>query len=169
MRIGHGFDAHGFAPNRALVLGGITIPFDRGLAAHSDGDVVIHALCDALLGAAGLGDIGRHFPDTSDEFSGIDSRVLLRRVMVFLREMALSVGNVDITIIAQVPRLAPYMEMMRVNLALELGVSIEQVNVKATTTERMGYLGREEGIATHALALLTLSAQNLLTPHHVTP
>ncbi|CAK0755034.1 2-C-methyl-D-erythritol 2,4-cyclodiphosphate synthase [Gammaproteobacteria bacterium] len=154
MRVGHGFDAHCFSSDRVLILGGVTIQFDRGLLAHSDGDVVIHALCDALLGAAGLGDIGRHFPDTSMEFAGIDSRELLRRVMACLRRIGLIVGNVDITIVAQVPRLAPYLETMRMNLASDLEVSVGQVNVKATTTERMGYTGREEGIAAHAVALL---------------
>jgi 2-C-methyl-D-erythritol 4-phosphate cytidylyltransferase/2-C-methyl-D-erythritol 2,4-cyclodiphosphate synthase len=155
MRIGHGFDAHRFAPGRRLVLGGVTIPFDRGLAAHSDGDVVIHALCDALLGAAGLGDIGRHFPDTAAEFENIDSRLLLRRVMARLAEGGWAVGNADITVVAQVPRLSPFIEAMRVHLAQDLGVAVSRVNVKATTTERMGYTGRAEGIAAHAVVLLT--------------
>ncbi len=154
IRIGHGFDAHRFASGRRLVLGGVTIPFAYGLAAHSDGDVVIHALCDALLGAAALGDIGRHFPDTSAEFAGIDSRILLRRVRNSLGEQHLSVGNADITIVAQVPRLAPFVDAMQGILAGDLGVGRGQVNVKATTTERMGYTGREEGIAVHAVVLL---------------
>ncbi len=172
MRIGHGFDAHRFAAGRRLVLGGVDIPFDRGLVAHSDGDVVIHALCDALLGAAGLGDIGRHFPDTSTEFAGIDSRILLDRVMHTLHAQSLSVGNADVTIVAQVPRLAPYVDAMRVNLAQDMGVTVGQVNVKATTTERMGYTGREEGIAVHAVVLLVngsgTSEAAVPTVHHGT-
>jgi 2-C-methyl-D-erythritol 2,4-cyclodiphosphate synthase len=157
MRIGHGFDAHRFGtrPDQGpLVLGGVTIPFGRGLLAHSDGDVLIHALCDALLGAAGEGDIGRHFPDRSEEFAGIDSRILLRRVMGILGEGGLRVGNADLTLVAQVPRLGPYIERMRANLAEDLGVSPARVNVKATTTEHMGFTGREEGIAAHAVVLL---------------
>lgn len=154
MRIGHGFDAHRFNLNRKLILGGVNIPFERGMLAHSDGDVVIHALCDALLGAAGLGDIGKHFPDSSAEFAGIDSRILLRRVRSYLRDQQLTIGNVDITIIAQAPRLAPYINEMRLNLATDLAVTINKINLKATTTERMGYIGRKEGIAVHAVALL---------------
>lgn len=154
MRIGHGFDAHCFGPGDALVLGGVTIPFDRGLVAHSDGDVVVHALCDALLGAAGLGDLGRHFPDSSAEFRGIDSRVLLRRVMKQLDASKLKVGNVDVTVVAQVPKLGPHVEDMGAHLAADLRIDAAMVNVKATTTERMGFVGREEGIAAHAVALL---------------
>lgn len=154
IRIGHGFDAHRFTPARRLVLGGVTIPFERGMLAHSDGDVVIHALCDALLGAAGLGDIGRHFPDTDAEFSGIDSRILLRRVVQRIHALALQVGNADLTMIAQVPRLAPYLAAMQVNIAHDLEITPGQINLKATTTERMGYIGREEGIAVHAVVLL---------------
>lgn len=154
MRIGHGFDAHAFQAGRRLVLGGVDIPFDRGLAAHSDGDVLIHALCDALLGAAGLGDIGRHFPDSSAEFEGIDSRVLLRRVVALLTEAGLRIGNVDTTLVAQVPKLAPHISTMRKHLAEDLEIAESRVNVKATTTERMGFTGREEGIAAHAVALL---------------
>ncbi len=154
MRIGHGFDAHRFSPDRPLVLGGVTLPYSLGMAAHSDGDVVIHALCDALLGAAGLGDIGRHFPDSSAEFKDIDSRILLRRVMTQLTERHWAVGNADITIVAQVPRLAPYVAAMAACLADDLKVMVSQVNVKATTTERMGFTGREEGIAVHAVVLL---------------
>ncbi len=154
MLIGQGFDAHRFAPGRALVLGGVTIPHDQGMAAHSDGDVAIHALCDALLGAAGLGDIGRHFPDTDAAYAGIDSRILLRRVMASLAERGLSVHNADLTIVAQVPRLAPYIEAMRGTLAGDLGCDPARVNVKATTTERMGFTGRGEGIAAFAVVLL---------------
>ena len=154
MRIGHGFDAHRFGPGDHVVLGGVRIRHDRGLEAHSDGDVLLHALCDALLGAAGRGDIGRHFPDTDPELEGIDSRVLLRRVASDLSARGLSVGNVDITVVAQRPRLAPYLEAMRGRIAEDLCLAPERVNVKATTTERMGYVGREEGIAAHAVALL---------------
>lgn len=153
-RIGHGFDAHRFAPGARLVLGGVAIEFDRGLAAHSDGDVVVHALCDALLGAAGLGDIGRHFPDTSPEFAGIDSRILLRRVVALLHAQGFAVVNADATIIAQAPRLAPHLDRMRAHLASDLGVEAGRVNVKATTTEGMGFAGRGEGIAAHAVALI---------------
>ncbi len=156
IRIGHGFDVHRFADcaERELVIAGVAIPHDRSLVAHSDGDVAIHALCDALLGAAGLGDIGRHFPDTSAEFAGIDSRLLLRRVVVELKARAWRVGNVDLTIVAQRPKMAPHIDTMRARLAADLEVMPEAVNVKATTTERLGYTGREEGIATHAVALI---------------
>lgn len=154
MRIGHGFDAHRFCDGDQVVIGGVRIPHDRGLEAHSDGDVLIHALCDALLGAAGLGDIGRHFPDTDDAYKGIDSRVLLRRVIESLRGEGWQVGNVDCTVIAQAPRLGPHITMMRACLAADLQVTVSQVNVKATTTEKMGYTGRGEGIAAHAVILL---------------
>ena len=154
MLIGQGIDAHRFAPDRRLVLGGIHVPHELGLAAHSDGDVVIHALCDALLGATGLGDIGRHFPDTDAAFKDIDSRILLRRVMAALTERGLAVHNVDLTIAAQAPKLAPYRDAMREVLAGDLGCPIERLNVKATTTERMGFTGRGEGIAAFAVVLL---------------
>lgn len=154
MRIGHGYDAHRFITGRPLVLGGVTVPHTHGLEAHSDGDVLIHALCDALLGAAGLGDIGKHFPDTSAEFKNIDSRVLLRRVVAVLDEKKLTVSNVDITVIAQKPKLAPHIAAMRANLAADLKIAVERVNVKATTTEGMGFEGRLEGISSHAVALL---------------
>jgi len=154
MRIGHGFDVHRFGEGDHLMLGGVRIPFERGFVAHSDGDVAIHALCDALLGAAGLGDIGRHFPDDRAEFAGIDSRLLLRRVMAQLGERGLGVGNVDLTIVAQAPKLAPHVEAMRANLAADLGVEVAQVNVKATTTEGLGFCGRGEGVAVHAVCLL---------------
>lgn len=154
MRIGHGFDAHSFAPGRPLVLGGVTIPYEKGLAAHSDGDVLIHALCDALLGAAGLGDIGRHFPDSNAEFKGIDSRELLRRVVTLLTECRMRVGNVDVTVVAQAPKLAPHIPAMCAHLAADLNLEVTRVNVKATTSEGMGYTGRGEGIAVHAVALL---------------
>jgi len=154
MRIGHGYDAHRFAAGRPLVLGGVTVPHDQGLLAHSDGDVLIHALCDALLGAAALGDIGRHFPDSSKDFENIDSRLLLRKVTALLQEKALRVGNVDVTVVAQQPRLAAYIPEMRGNLAADLQVKEDRINIKATTTEGMGFTGRGEGIAAHAVALL---------------
>ena len=153
-RIGHGYDAHRFAPGTKLVLGGVTVEFDRGLAAHSDGDVLVHALCDALLGAAGLGDLGRHFPDTNPELAGIDSRILLRRVVALLDERGLGVVNADVTVIAQAPRLGPHLGRMRTRLASDLGIEPEKVNVKATTTEGMGFTGRGEGIAAHAVVLI---------------
>ena len=155
MRIGQGYDAHRFEKGKPLVLGGVAIPHDEGLKAHSDGDVLIHALCDALLGAAGLGDIGRHFPDNDQSYAGIDSRVLLRRVRGLLQERGWGIGNVDLTAVAQRPRLAPYIESMQQALADDLGIEPRQVNVKATTTEGMGFTGRGEGIAAHAVALLT--------------
>jgi 2-C-methyl-D-erythritol 2,4-cyclodiphosphate synthase len=155
MRIGQGFDAHRFEPGKPLVLGGVPIAHDQGLRAHSDGDVLIHALCDALLGAAGLGDIGRHFPDTDQAFSGIDSRELLRQVVKQLHERGWRVGNVDLTLVAQQPKLAPYVEAMCQVLAVDLQINPHQVNVKATTTEGMGFTGRGEGIAAAAVALLT--------------
>jgi 2-C-methyl-D-erythritol 2,4-cyclodiphosphate synthase len=154
MLIGHGFDAHRFAPDTPLVLGGVTIEHDQGLAAHSDGDVLIHALCDALLGAAGLGDIGGHFPDNDQAYKGIDSRILLRRVVAELHGLGLRVHNADMTLIAQQPRLAAHIPLMRSRLAADLALDAGRVNVKATTTERMGYTGRAEGIAAHAVVLL---------------
>lgn len=153
-RIGHGYDAHRFAAGRPLVLGGVTIPHQQGLLAHSDGDVLIHALCDALLGAAGLGDIGQHFPDSDPEFKGIDSRVLLRRVMGKLQEMSLGVSNADMTVIAQTPRIGPFVADMRDTLASDMGISASCLNIKATTTEKMGFTGRGEGIAAHAVVLM---------------
>lgn len=154
MRIGHGYDAHRLASGRALILGGVTIPHDRGLLAHSDGDALIHAICDALLGAAALGDIGKFFPDTQPEWKGVDSRVLLREVVAMLARKGFRIANVDATIVAQRPKLAPYFPAMRENLATDLKVAIERANVKGTTTEGMGFAGREEGIAAHAVALL---------------
>jgi 2-C-methyl-D-erythritol 2,4-cyclodiphosphate synthase len=154
MRVGHGYDAHRFAPGRRLVLGGVEIPYALGLLAHSDGDVLVHALCDALLGAAALGDLGRHFPDRDPAYRDADSRELLRRVVAMLRESALEVANADLTVVAQQPRLAPHVAAMRALLAADLGVPIERVSVKATTTEGMGFTGRGEGIAAHAVVLL---------------
>ncbi len=154
MRIGQGYDVHRFAPGRPLILGGVKIEHDLGLAAHSDGDVLIHALCDALLGAAGLGDIGRHFPDNRAAFENIDSRILLRSVMEKLRAAGLRVENVDATLVAQAPKLAPYIASMREHLAADLQLDVDRVNVKATTTEGLGFTGRAEGIASYAVALL---------------
>jgi 2-C-methyl-D-erythritol 2,4-cyclodiphosphate synthase len=154
MLIGQGIDAHRFAPGRPLVLGGVRVEHDQGLEAHSDGDVAIHALCDALLGASGLGDIGRHFPDTDAQYQGIDSRILLRRVVESLSGLGLSVHNVDLTIVAQRPKLAAYIPAMTGVLAEDLRCPMARVNVKATTTERMGFTGRGEGIAALAVVLL---------------
>ena len=155
MRIGHGYDVHAFGEGDAVVLGGVQIPWERGLIAHSDGDVVLHALCDALLGAAGLGDIGRHFPDTDTAFSDADSRTLVRAVVAQLDEAGWTIVNVDLTVIAQTPRLSEHIDGMRERIAADLRVVVGSVNVKATTTEKLGFVGREEGIATHAVALLT--------------
>lgn len=154
MRVGQGFDAHAFKPGDRLVLGGVEIPHDRGLEAHSDGDVVLHALCDALLGAAGLGDIGRHFPPDDTAYENIDSRILLRRVVDLVVSAGLQIGNADITIIAQEPRMAPHTDAMRENIRGDLGLEPSRVNIKATTTERMGFTGRGEGIAVFAIVLL---------------
>ena len=154
MRIGEGYDAHRFEAGRKLVLGGVVIPHDRGLAAHSDGDAVIHALCDALLGAAALGDIGAHFPDTDAKFRDIDSRLLLRRVAELLLQKGYKISNVDVTVLAQAPKLAPFIAAMRANLAADLKLSVDAVSIKATTTEKMGFIGRDEGIAVHAVALI---------------
>jgi 2-C-methyl-D-erythritol 2,4-cyclodiphosphate synthase len=154
VRVGQGYDAHRFGAERPLVLGGVAVPHDQGLLAHSDGDVLVHALCDALLGAAALGDIGRHFPDTDPAYAAIDSRILLRRVMAALTDRGLRVLNADTTIVAQRPRLAAHLPAMQANLAQDLGVAVGQVNVKATTTEGMGFTGRGEGIAAYAVVLL---------------
>jgi len=155
IRIGQGYDVHAFTEGDHLMLGGVRIPFDKAFKAHSDGDVVLHALSDALLGAAGMGDIGRHFPDTDAQFSNIDSRILLRHVMGLLKEQCWQVGNVDITIIAQAPKMAPHIPAMQDNIAEDLGVDRAVVNVKATTTEQLGFEGRGEGIAVTAVALIT--------------
>jgi 2-C-methyl-D-erythritol 2,4-cyclodiphosphate synthase len=154
MRIGHGYDVHRFAEGDFITLGGVRIAHTSGLLAHSDGDVVLHALSDALLGAAALGDIGKHFPDTDPQFKGADSRVLLRHVLKQVQGKGWKVGNVDATIVAQAPKMAPHIERMRALIAEDLQVDIDQVNVKATTTEKLGFTGREEGIAVHAVALL---------------
>ena len=154
LRVGHGFDVHAFADNRKLIIGGVDIPFELGLAGHSDADVLLHAICDALLGAAGLGDIGRHFPDTDATFAGIDSRILLRRVAEQLQQRNWRVGNVDATIIAQAPQMAPHIARMTAHIADDLGLTIDHVNVKATTTEKLGFTGRGEGIAAEAVCLI---------------
>ena len=154
MRIGQGFDAHAFAEGRRLVLGGVAIPHARGLAGHSDADVLLHAICDALLGAAALGNIGRHFPDSDPQYKDADSRMLLRAVAAKLAARGLRAGNVDATVVAQAPRLAPHVPQMVANIAADLGLAVDRVNVKATTTERLGFAGREEGIAAMAVALV---------------
>lgn len=154
MRIGHGYDVHRFGDGDYITLGGLQIPHDRGLVAHSDGDVVLHALTDAILGAAALGDIGRHFPDTDPQFKGADSRVLLRHALSLVHSKGWQVGNVDVTIAAQAPKLASHIESMRERVANDLQVELDQVNIKATTTEKLGFVGRQEGIAVHAVALL---------------
>lgn len=154
MRIGHGFDAHRFCEGDAVVIGGVTISHTQGMAAHSDGDVLIHAICDALLGALALGDIGRHFPDTDPAYKGIDSAVLLTEVMRRVGAAGYRVGNLDATVIAQAPRLSGHIEAMRSRLAELLGCDADRVNVKATTTEGMGFTGRGEGISAHAVVLL---------------
>ena len=150
-RVGHGYDVHALAPGLPLHLGGVEIEHEKGCVAHSDGDVLIHALCDALLGAAALGDIGLHFPDTSAEFEGIDSRILLRRTVGLLREAGYEVGNADCTLCLQRPKVRPYIDSMRRTLASDMGVAPGAVSVKATTTERLGFVGREEGIEAHAV------------------
>lgn len=154
MRIGHGYDVHRFCDGDFITLGGVRIPHKYGLLAHSDGDVLLHALSDALLGAAALGDIGKHFPDTDPQFKGADSRVLLRHVVGIVKARGWKVGNVDATIVAQAPKMAPHIETMRQLIAEDLQVELGQVNVKATTTEKLGFTGREEGIAVHSVALL---------------
>ena len=154
MRIGQGFDVHPLVRGRKLVIGGVEIPYERGLDGHSDADVLLHAICDALLGAAGLGDIGQHYPDTSSEFRGIDSRKLLRDVAKKLAALNLRVVNIDATIIAQEPRMAPHLARMIGNIAADLGIAPAMVNIKATTTEHLGFLGRVEGIAAQAVALV---------------
>ena len=160
MRIGHGFDVHAFEDGDFITLGGVQIPHNQGLKAHSDGDVALHALADALLGAAALGDIGQHFPDTDDAYAGADSRELLRHVVTLITDKGYCVGNVDVTIIAQAPKMAPHIATMRECIAADLRVHLDDVNVKATTTEKLGYVGRKEGIAVHAVALL-MKAENL--------
>ncbi len=154
IRIGQGLDVHQLVAGRKCIIGGVEIPHSRGLLGHSDADVLLHAICDALLGAAALGDIGRHFPDSDAQFKGIDSRTLLRRVAALVQEQGYVAGNVDATIIAEAPRMAPHIPQMVRNIAADLGVHEDQVNVKATTTEKLGFIGRGEGIAAQAACLL---------------
>jgi len=158
-RIGHGFDMHALVADRRLVLGGVVIPFARGLEGHSDADVLLHAICDACLGAAALGDLGRHFPDTDARYAGVDSRQLMREVRDRLAAVGHFVSNVDATVVAQAPRLAPYIGQMTENIANDLRIAPERVNVKATTTEQLGALGRSEGIAAHAVVMLVSSEE----------
>ena len=154
MRIGHGYDTHQFGAERPLILGGVAIPHDQGLLAHSDGDVVIHALCDALLGAAALGDLGTHFPDDDSDFKDIDSRNLLRKTQTLLADKGWKLANADITIIAEAPKLAPHIDAMRANLSADLGVHHGAVSIKATTNEKMDAVGQKQGIAVHAVTLI---------------
>jgi 2-C-methyl-D-erythritol 2,4-cyclodiphosphate synthase len=154
MRVGHGYDVHAFTSGDRIVLGGVSIPHTHAFKAHSDGDVLLHAICDALLGALALGDIGQHFPDTAAEYENIDSRILLRHVYGLVKAKGYVIGNLDSTIIAQAPKMAPHIIAMRENLARDLECDIGQVNVKATTTEKLGFAGRKEGIAAHAVVLL---------------
>ncbi len=154
MRIGQGFDVHQLAEGRKLIIGGVEIPYGKGLLGHSDADVLLHAICDALLGAAALGDIGRHFADTDAQYKNIDSRILLREVARMVTNEGFHIGNVDATIIAQAPKMAPHIPRMVENIAADLGVAMNAVNVKATTTEKLGYTGRSEGIAAQAVVLL---------------
>ncbi|PLW82301.1 2-C-methyl-D-erythritol 2,4-cyclodiphosphate synthase [Kineobactrum sediminis] len=159
MRIGQGYDVHRFGDGDAIVIGGATIPYSRGLQAHSDGDVLIHALCDALLGAIGRGDIGRHFPDSDPALAGVDSRILLRAVVAQVTELGWILENMDATIVAQAPRMAPHIPLMEANLAADLETDVGRVNVKATTTEQLGFTGRGEGVAAYAVVLLSPVSQ----------
>lgn len=154
IRIGHGYDVHALGEGLRLVLGGVEIPHTKGCIAHSDGDVLVHAICDALLGALALGDIGKHFPDTSSEFKGIDSLILLRRVVALIEEKRYCIGNIDSTISMQRPKLRPYIDTMRERIAEAAGLSVEQVSVKATTTEHLGFEGEEKGVSATAVCLL---------------
>lgn len=156
LRIGHGYDVHRFGPGDFVTLGGVQISHTHGVVAHSDGDVLLHALCDALLGAAALGDIGQHFPDSDAQYRGIDSRKLLRHVYALLTQKNYVLGNADMTIIAEAPRVMKHAQSMRENIAADLECSIEQINIKATTTETMGFVGRKEGLAAYAVVLLEL-------------
>jgi len=157
VRIGHGYDVHAFGQGDALILGGVEIPYNHALIAHSDGDVLIHALIDAVLGALALGDIGEHFPDTDGAYKEISSRYLLAMVVTLMRERGYQLGNADITLVAERPKMAPHIESMRLNLSADLGCAMDQINIKATTTEKLGFVGREEGIACHAVVLLNTS------------
>ncbi|WP_158966637.1 2-C-methyl-D-erythritol 2,4-cyclodiphosphate synthase [Paraglaciecola sp. L3A3] len=157
IRIGHGYDVHKFGGTGPIYIAGTQIEHEQGLIAHSDGDVALHALCDAMLGALALGDIGKHFPDTDPNLSGVDSRVLLRHVYQLVTQRHYQLGNLDLTIVAQTPKMAPHIESMRKIIASDLDANIDQINVKATTTEKLGFAGRKEGIATYAVVLLTKS------------
>ena len=159
MRIGHGYDVHRFENGRRLILGGVQIPYPQGLAGHSDADVLTHAVMDALLGAAGLGDIGMHFPDTDDRFSGIDSLILARETVALVQDAGYSICNIDSTLIAQAPKLSPYLPQMRKALSQALQINTDQINIKATTEEHLGFTGRKEGIAAHAVCLLERTNQ----------
>ena len=154
MRIGHGYDVHKFAENRDLIIGGVNIPYEKGLLGHSDADVLLHAVCDALLGAAALGDIGKHFPDTDPKFKGIDSMLLLKKVAELLKENGYKIINIDSTVLAQRPKLAPYILKMRENISDALGVDVDFISVKATTEEGLGFTGEGLGIAAHAVCLI---------------
>lgn len=160
IRIGHGYDVHKFGGTGPIIIAGVEINHDMGLIAHSDGDVLLHALCDALLGALALGDIGKHFPDTDPTLAGIDSRELLRHVYQLITQQHYKLGNVDLTIVAQSPKMAPHIQFMRENIAEDLNADINQINVKATTTEELGFAGRKEGIAAYAVVLLTRQIGN---------
>jgi 2-C-methyl-D-erythritol 2,4-cyclodiphosphate synthase len=163
MRIGQGFDVHALAEGRKLIIGGVTIPHARGLVGHSDADVLLHAICDALIGAAALGDIGKHFPDTDARYAGIDSRKLLREVAQLLHAHRYQVVNIDATVIAQAPRLAPFIVAMRANIAADLRIAVDDINVKAKTAERLGAIGRGEGIAAEAVALIAAIQPDTVT------
>jgi len=154
MRIGHGYDVHKFCENRPLIIGGVSIPYEKGLLGHSDADVLLHAISDALLGAAALGDIGRHFPDNDDSFKNIDSRILLRNVLKKITAKGYKISNIDVTVIAQAPKLAPYIEQMAKNISEDLKIDISRVNIKATTEEGLGFTGKKLGISAHAVCLL---------------
>ncbi|MBT1062236.1 2-C-methyl-D-erythritol 2,4-cyclodiphosphate synthase [Bowmanella sp. Y26] len=154
MRIGHGFDVHKFGGVGPIVIGGVEIDYVQGLLAHSDGDVALHAICDALLGALGMGDIGRHFPDTDAQYAGADSRELLRHVFSLVRDKGYKLGNLDVTVVAESPKMAPHVDAMCKNIAEDLDAQQDQINVKATTTEKLGFTGRKEGIGCHAVVLL---------------
>ena len=154
IRIGHGFDVHAFGPGDHIVLGGVRVAFDKGVQAHSDGDVAIHALCDAMLGALALGDIGRHFPPSDPRWKDVDSRTFLRQCNAMLHERGWRVGNADVTVVCERPKVGPHADAMRRNLADDLGIDVEEVSIKATTTERLGFSGRGEGIAAHAVCLI---------------
>ncbi len=154
MKVGHGYDVHQLVEGRKLILGGVELVHSKGLLGHSDADVLLHAICDAIIGALGLGDIGQHFPDTDDKYCGVDSRLLLRHVTKLMQEQGFQIGNLDSTIIAQAPKLASHLPIMKNNIAADLGCAPQQINIKATTTEKLGFSGREEGIEAHAVVIL---------------